>query len=213
MGGGLARARLHDLWPASPGDRTAASGFALMLARLAAGTDGMVVYLTEEQAERRWGALHGPGLVELGIDPARLILVRVPDLTELLRVAGDVVRSPAIAAAVVAPARPHPRLDLTATRRLTLFAERSGVTALMLGGMDPARPSASATRWLVAAAASQALEADAPGHPAFAVELVRQRGGPPVAAQRLEWRRDDARFAPLPGAVPAVAGGGDVAVA
>lgn len=211
LGGGLQRGRLHELWPASPDDRPAAAGFALLTAALAAGPSGTIVYIAEDAGERRGGALHGPGLRDLGLDPARLLLVRVPDAKALLRVAADVVRSPAVTAAVVAPAGAASLLDLTASRRLTLFAERSGVLALLLRVADPAQPSAAATRWQVAAAPSRPLEAEAPGHPAFLIDLVRQRGGPPADGLRLEWRRDRARFAPLSGDPPAVAGGGYVA--
>ena len=211
LGGGLQRGRLHEAWPAHPADHAAAAGFALLLASLAVRSSGTIVYLAEDGGERRGGALHGPGLRDLGLDPARLLIVRVPDAKTLLRAAADVVRSPAVTAAVMAPAGAGPLFDLTATRRLTLFAERSGVLALLLRVADPLQPSAAATRWRVAAAPSLPLEADAPGHPAFLVDLVRQRGGPPALAIRLEWQRDRARFAPIPGAPPALAGGGYVA--
>lgn len=210
LGGGLPSGRLHEVWPAGAGDACAALGFALALALCAAGPAGTVLWLTEDAAERRGGRLYGPGLAELGIDPARLLLVRVPDERALLRVGGDVVRSTAVAAAVLAPAGGARLLDLTASRRLTLFAERSGVTALLLRAADPAGPSAAATRWRVAALPSDPLEAGAPGHPAIAADLLRQRGGPPSAGWRLEWRRDEARFAPLSRDRAAVAGGGRV---
>lgn len=211
LGGGLARGRLHELWPETPHDGASALGFALMLADRIAGNAGTVLWITEDAAERRAGSLYGPGLAELGIDPARLLLVRVPDERALLRAAGDVARSPAVAALVVACAGRCPMLDLTASRRLTLFAEGSGATVLLLRIVDPAQPSAAATRWRVASLPSVILDADAPGHPAFRADLVRQRGGPPSLGWRMEWRRDERRFAPLPGDRAALAGGGQLA--
>jgi protein ImuA len=207
LGGGLARAHLHEVWPAQAADAVGASGFALMLARRAAAGSGPIVWLAEERSQRRQGPLYGPGLAELGLDPARLLFVQAPDDAALLRAAGDVVRSPAAGVLVIAPAAPA-TFDLTATRRLTLFAERSGVTAILLRPADPQSPSAAATRWRVAAAPSRALDANAPGAPALWVELLRQRGGRPAPPVRLEWDRDRGRFAPLSGAVPADAGGG-----
>lgn len=207
LDGGLARARLHEAWAATRADGPSATGFALMLALCAGGRDGNIVWIAEEPAERSCGPLYPPGLAELGADPARLLFVAAPDAKALLRAAGDVVRSPAAGTAVIAPAS-LTGFDLTATRRLTLFAERSGVTAILLRAADPHMPSAAVTRWQVAAAPSSALEANAPGLPAFTVELVRQRGGVPVPALRLEWDRERGRFAPLPGALPADAGGG-----
>lgn len=207
LGGGLAQARLHEIWPAKAEDAASAAGFALMLALRGRGS-GPILWITEDKGEQRCGPIYPPGLAELGIDPARILFVRAPDEKALLRAAGDVVRSPAAGVAVIAPAGSAPLLDLTATRRLTLFAERSGVTAILLRSADPSAPSAATTRWQVAASPSVALEANAPGHPAFAVDLLRQRGGAPSFGWRLEWDRDRTRFASLSRLAPADAGGG-----
>lgn len=212
LGGGLMRGRLHEVWPAGAADGASATAFALMLARRASGRDGPIVWIAEEKSERRQGPLYPPGLAELGIDPACLLFVCAPDAKALLRAAGDVTRSSAAGTAVIAPAGPAPLLDLTATRRLTLFAEHSGVTAILLRGADPRAPSAAATRWQVAGAPSIALEANAPGHPAFTLDLLRQRNGAPSPGWRLEWDRDRTRFAPLSRDLAADAGGGYLAV-
>ena len=137
-----------------------------------------------------------------------MLFVSVPDEKMLLKAAADVVRSPAAGTAVIAPSSRPRHLDLTATRRLMLFAERSGVTVLLLRGVSAETPSAAATRWRIAAAPSTPLEADAPGAPAFAADLVRRRGGAPSPGWRLEWDRDLAGFsaAPLSGAVADDAG-------
>jgi len=211
LGGGLARARLHEIWPAEAADGANATGFALMLAQRASAAGGPIIWIAEEKGEQKNGPLYPPGLVELGIDPARILFVRAPDEKALLRAAADVVRSPAAGITVIAPAGPAPLLDLTASRRLTLFAEASGTTAILLRVADPQAPSAATTRWRVAAATSQALDANAPGHPAFAVDLIRQRGGAPSSGWRLEWDRDRARFAPLSRDLAADAGGGYLA--
>ena len=204
LGGGLAAARLHELWPANAEDTPSAAGFALLLALKAAGAKGAIVWI-EQQA--RQGQLYPPGLAELGIDPARILFVNAPDEKALLRAAGDVVRSPAPAAAVIAPAGTARMLDLTAGRRLTLFAEASGTTAILLRTADPHAPSAATTRWQVAAAPSRALDANAPGPPAFTLDLLRQRGGAPSYGWQLEWDRDRARFTPLSRDLAADAGG------
>lgn len=213
LGGGLARGRLHEVAAAGEGDLASAAGFALMLALRAGGRGGNIVWIAEGRGERRSGYLHPPGVAELGADPAGLLFVTVPDEAALLRAAADVVRSPAAGIAVIAPWGPAACVDLTATRRLTLFAERSGVTAILLRGAPTPAPSAAATRWRIAAARSTPLDGDAPGHPAFTAELVRQRGGAPLAPLRLEWDRDAAAFhaPPLPGALSADAGGGFLA--
>jgi len=212
IGGGLARGRLHELFAAQPEDAGAAAGFATMLALLALPPGAPLLWLRQDEAERGAGRLHPPGLAEIGLDPSRLVLVVLPDPVALLRAAAEVVRCPQVGVAVIEPWRRPRALDLTASRRLAIAAEASGVTALMLRADAEPGPSAAQTRWSVTAAASTALEADAPGHPTFDLELLRRRGGPAGGRWRLEWDRERVRFREpaLPRAVPAVAAGGSL---
>ena len=191
LGGGLPRGRLHELF-ADMEDRAALGGVALMLAMRAG--EGPLLWLRQDEAVKAGGGLYGPGLAELGFDPARLIEVVAPDTAALLRAAGDAVRCPEVAALLIEPWKAARSLDLTASRRLAVAAERSGVTVLLLrAGADPA-PSAAYSRWRVRALASAALEAGAPGHPAIGLELLRHRGGLEGLAAGLEWNRDDQVF-------------------
>ncbi|WP_235785691.1 ImuA family protein [Sphingomonas sp. PR090111-T3T-6A] len=210
IGGGLARGRLHELFAQQPEDAGAVAGFATMLALLALPPGAPLLWLRQDEAERGAGRLHPPGLAEIGLDPSRLVLVVLPDPVALLRAAAEVVRCPQVGVAVIEPWRRPRALDLTASRRLAVAAEASGVTALMLRADAEPGPSAAQTRWSVAAAASAALEAGAPGHPTFDLELLRQRSGPAGGRWRLEWDRERVRFREpsLPRAVPAVAAGG-----
>lgn len=161
---------------------------------LARQLGGGIVWLREEQVERQGGALYAPGLAEIGIDPARLILGVLPDPLAVLRAAADVARCPEAGVAVIELWRKPRMLDLTASRRLVLSLESSGMTALMLRiAADPA-PSAAYTRWLVRAAPARPLEANAPGPPALEVELLRQRGGTAGGTWQLEWDREQAIF-------------------
>jgi protein ImuA len=205
LGGGIARARLHELFAAEPADTGAASGFAAMLAARLGG-DGPIVWLREEEAQRKT-RLHAPGLMALGLDPARVLLGIAADPLMLLRAASEIVRCDEVAVAVIELWRSPRTLDLTASRRLAVAAEGSGVTALMLRIDAAPAPSAAHTRWRVAAASSRPLEANAPGAPAFNLELIRQRGGAEGLRWRLEWDRDAHLFrdTPLPGAMVSVA--------
>jgi protein ImuA len=150
----------------------------------------------------------------LGIDPDSIIHVDAPDSIAALRAAADGVRSSAMAAVIIELAGKKPKgLDLTATRRLSLSAQKSGVLSLVLrSGSDPGNPlpTAAFSRWSVAAAPSLALEANAPGHSAFDITLLRHRSGLYGLSARLEWNRDEQIFreqqrAPDTGAVPALA--------
>src|SRR3546814_16400000 len=70
-----------------------------------------------------------------------------------------------------------PALNLTASRRLALAAEKSGVTALLVRADATPCPSAAQSRWEVQSLASAPLEANAPGGPAMEIELLRHRAG------------------------------------
>jgi protein ImuA len=72
-------------------------------------------------------------------------------------------------------------LDFTATRRLAVAAERSGVPAWLVRLGGSANLSGARMRWRVASAPSLANPFDprAPGAPAWDAELFRARGHPP----------------------------------
>src|SRR3546814_18103705 len=50
------------------------------------------------------------------------------------------------------------------------------------------------TRWAVRSAPSLPLEANAPGHPAMELELLRQRGRPADGVWHVEWDREQTIF-------------------
>lgn len=188
LGGGLPGGRLHEIF-ASAEDAGSGAGIAALLG-LRAGAGRPLLWLRMETAQRRAGRLHMAGLGDLGLDPAAMLLVLVPDEAALLHAAAESARCAGLGALLIEGWGQMRRLDLTASRRLMLAAEGSGVTVLLLRiAADPA-PSAADTRWRVAAAPSTALEADAPGAPAFELELMRRRAGPPAGPWRLEWDRD-----------------------
>jgi len=190
MGGGLARGRVQELFAGGGDDGPSAAGFAAMLALLAAGRETPILWLRTEESERCEGRIHAPGLVELGGDPDLLLLAVTPDTKALLRGAADAARCPGLKALVVECRGKCPALDLTASRRLALAAEQSGVTLFLLRLEAEPVPSAADTRWAVSAAPSQALEANAPGAPMFEIELLRRRAGPAGLRWQLEWNRD-----------------------
>jgi len=72
------------------------------------------------------------GLVELGGDANAMVLGLAPDAKVLLKGAADAARCAGLGALVVECWGKCPSLDLTASPRLSLAAEQSGVTLLML---------------------------------------------------------------------------------
>jgi protein ImuA len=214
LDGGLARGRVHELFAAEADDAASAAGFAAMLSmRVAANTP--ILWLRTDEAERRGGRFHAPGLAELGGDPDALVLGIAPDAKALLKGAADAARCAGLGALVVEFWGKCPALDLTASRRLALAAEQSGATLLMLRLEAEPSPSAADTRWAVSAAPSFALEANAPGPPQFEIQLLRRRAGPSGMRWRLEWDRDQTIFREpaLPGAVVPLPAGRPAAAA
>lgn len=214
LGGGLRADGLHEFQAAETADAAAALGFALLIARLRQGLDGRpLIWARQDDA---LGLPYGPGLVELGLDPDTVTLLLLADGKALLRAALDSVRDGGAAAVLLELHGKQPLLDLTATRRLALAGADSETMVLIARSVvhTASAPTGSAahTRWRIAAAPSRPLPADAPGFPAFALTLLRHRGGREGLALTLEWNRDTVSFREqpvqaLPGALPAVAAG------
>ena len=194
LNGGLARGRLHEVYAGAADDGASASGFAAMLASRACGAQDAVFWLRHERGEKLGGGLQASGLLELGLDPGRILFVMAPDVDSLLRAAVDAVRCGGLGAVVIEGWGKMPKLDLTASRRMKLAAERSGVTTILLRIDGEPVASAAETRWSVTSAPSSALEANAPGRPAFDIILLRRRAGPAGLTARLEWNRDELIF-------------------
>ncbi|WP_294233396.1 hypothetical protein [uncultured Sphingomonas sp.] len=192
----LVPAQLHEIHALLPEE--AASGAGLAVGCLLAARAWPVLWLRTEAAERQGGRLHGPGLLAMGLDPEELVVVVVADDAALLRAAADGARCPGLGSVVAEGWGAMRGLDLTASRRLMLAAEASGVLMILLRIGGQVVPSAAATRWSVAPAPSRAFAAEAPGPPAYDLELLRRRGGPAGARWRVEWNRDTQSFDPAP---------------
>jgi protein ImuA len=194
LAGGLARGVLHEVCADKAGDHAAASGFALMLAQRARA-DRPLLWVREDRAERLHGRLYAPGLVELGIDPDCVVQVIAPDTLAALRAAADALKVQALGAVVIEPHGAAKALDLTASRRLVLAAEKAGATAFVLRDAASGFASAAATRWQVASAPSVPLPGNAPGMASLALTLIRHRGGIVPFDMHVEWDRDQRSFA------------------
>lgn len=219
--GGLARAAVHEILAAGHDDAASAAGFALALAERAtlAGSDegfgrdlfgrpgtaerGAICWIAQDHLVREAGALHPPGLVGFGIDPARLTLVRVRDMADGLRAADEAARCRGLGAVVLAMRGDGPAgrigasrigggprdWDLTASRRLALAASASGVTLFVVRVAAGAVASAASSRWQVRSAPSRPAPANAPGNPAFRVALLRHASRGMGSEWSVEWNR------------------------
>lgn len=196
--GGLATGRVHEFFAADALDATSAVAFAALMALRTPGK-APLVWLRTADAGRRGGHIYAPGIAELGGDPDRLLLIEAPDPKLLLACANDAIRCAGSAAVIVESWGKFAALDLTAGRRLALGARDAGTTLLMLRLNATPAPSVAETRWTVAAAPSRELEAQAPGAPAFALELLRWRSGAAGGRWQMEWHHDEHGFGPNAG--------------
>jgi protein ImuA len=213
LSGGLAYGCIHEVYAADGDDMSAAAAFVLAMASGMAPPDRSILWL---RSRRTTGlTVQASGWAELGGAPQQGLLAVVPDSKTLLRAAVDALRCPALGAVIAEDWGRMRELDLTASRRLVLAAERSGVPLFLLRADAEPSPSAAQTRWQVASAASQALPGNAPGAPCFDIDLLRQKSGPCGLSWRLEWNRDQCQFrdtalsgavVPLPAQQPAAAG-------
>lgn len=187
LGGGLVRGRLHELFAAGVDDGPSAAGFATMLA---VRFGGELIWLRQDRAEKRSGRLYAHGLSELGLDPAKVIMVLVDQPLHLLRAAADTIACSGNGTVIVELWQNPRELDLTASRRLAMAAADAGVALLMLRIDAEPQPSAAWTRWRIAAAPSVPFEAHAPGLPTLTLELTRHRQGPQNRRWDVVWDRD-----------------------
>ena len=209
--GGLARSALHEI-----ADRSvdgAGLGFAsALLVRLLRtraaeeDTESSVLWCVHTHQENETGALYGPGLAAFGLDPSRLIFVRVKRAADVLWVMREGLSCHNIAAVVGEGAA----ADLNDSRRLQLAAEANGTTAFLLRPNTlKAAPSAALTRWSVGAAPSGPVFADPSipvddssaralgfGPTRWHLHLERCRGGVPKE-WLVEWRPETGLFAPI----------------
>jgi protein ImuA len=136
------------------------------------------------------------GFSELGLDPRLVVTVRATDLDCALRSAADALACDALGVVVLELWGEARAFDLVASRKLTLAARMSGVTALLLrGGAEPI-PSSAETRWIVRSAHSPPAttwQASPWGAPVLETKLVRNRHGP-TGQWIMEWKCDECLF-------------------
>jgi len=177
--GGLAIGALHEAAGTGP-DTEHAAAAALFAAGALARLRGPVLWaLTRDD-------LFAPALAGVGLHPDRLILAEAGK--QVLSVMEEGLRHRGLAGVV---GELDGRLTLTASRRLQLAAEASGVTAIVLRRArrhdDPAlaEPNAAVTRWRLTALPSAPPLPRAPdvpglGRARWRLELLRCRGGGPA---------------------------------
>ncbi len=132
-----------------------------------------VLWVQERMAIHESGRIHPPGL---GLGD--LIHVEARDARAALWAMEEGLRCAALSCVIGELWGDPAALDFTATRRLAVAAERSGVAAFLIRLGGHATLSGARMRWRIASQASLAHPFDprAPGAPAWDAELFRARG-------------------------------------
>jgi protein ImuA len=196
--GGLALGAMHEVFADAGRQSAAATGFVAALAGRVSATQlphRPLVWIRQDFTELESGAVSTCGLVELGLDPRPLVTVRAADVDHALRTAADALACDAVGAVVLEVWGDARQFDLTASRKLTLAAQASGATCLLLRMAAEPQPSTAETRWIVRAAHSPPPSSpwSAWGAPLFDAQLVRNRHGP-VGRWIMEWKCDECLF-------------------
>jgi len=205
LGGGLPCAALHEV-SSHAVNLGSAAGFALILAALAREPGKETLWVTTDFGSLETGDLYGPGLDQLGLDTARLLIVRVKRPVDALFAMEEALKCRALAT-VVGELAEAP--DLTASRRLSLAARDGGALGLLLCHKLSDAPSVARTRWRIAPAPSQPDEFGGLGATAFSLSLTRNRRGP-CGTWTLAWDHHEHAFSTLSrGVAEAAADGPD----
>jgi protein ImuA len=181
---GLLSHGLHELVSERPVDHAAALAFALAGAAWAAQTVGKpLLFLSFASEAQERGALHGAGLARLGIDPACMMTCAVAHEKDLLWAAEEGASCAALGAIVLTLASREKLYGFTASRRLKLRQEQSGVPVFVVR-QQAGDATAATARWRIASASSEGervIGASMPllGAPRFHVRLERYAGLPP----------------------------------
>ena len=181
---GLQTGSLHEFMIGRYGDYAAMLGFGLgVVARIANRRPGHVLWVTSTHHRFAEGTLY-PGILPFfGIEPDRIIHVSVPKPQAMLWVMDDALAHPSLA--VVAGILPQNgrAYDFTASRRFSMRAAKSGVTALMFADQPHfGMATAAETRWAVSTKTSTPVfyrghPTPGLGGPCWAVHLAKSRKG------------------------------------
>jgi protein ImuA len=190
--GGLALGAVHEVFCEGHQSAVATGFVAGLVGRLSARRP--LVWVRQDFSEIEAGALSMSGLAELGLDPRCVVSVRAADVESALRTAADALACDALGAVVLEVWGGARQLDLVASRKLTLAAQASRVTGLLLRVAAEPQPSTAETRWIVRAAHSPPAAAwNAWGAPVFDAHLVRNRHGL-LGRWIMEWKCDECLF-------------------
>jgi protein ImuA len=143
--GGLASDAVHEIAPGTEADLPAAFGFLVSLFARTPGHAPLLLVLSFRKLAR-CGTLHGNGLMDLGLDPARLTLVDTSNEAEALWATEEAVRARGPAAVASAFGG---KLDLKASQRFSHATREASVPLFILRPENMPPIATASTRWRI----------------------------------------------------------------
>ena len=191
LGHGLAPHALHEINPLAYKDCWAALSFALALASLRARFDQRpLLWCSSRASKSEFGGLYGQGLQRFNLDPTRFILIETKNDNETAFVLEEALKSARLCAVIGLMAAP----GLTASRRLSLMANKGQTPALLVTKPEDIGIKNATTRWQVASLRADQSLFTSPSLPqrvlpqlAWQVALTRNRQGPADKKWHLEF--------------------------
>lgn len=169
---GLPLGCLHEA--GSDGSLAGAAALTAFAAAIA-GRLGMVLWCSQ-RTDAHGAGFYAPGLEQVGLAPSRLLAATAAADADVLAVMEEGLRHPVLDCVV----GEVERLNLTASRRLHLAAEKSGVTAFILRTpcrRGQAAPITAASRWRITVMPSSPHAIPEAGRARWRLELLRSRSG------------------------------------
>jgi protein ImuA len=192
----LKRGGLHQIRAETYRDHPAALGFALAAIAEAAAARrrdrDLVLWCLTAGAAREWGRPYGPGLLASGLDPALFLIVEARNAETAAWALEEGLKSGALIAALAATEIKTP----LAARRLSLAAQASRTSCLLLSSYRETVLPGSITSWRIAArrSAFARFDKDAPGDPSWQLTLERCRNAAPGKSFIVEFSHESFRF-------------------
>mgnify|MGYP001827685985 CR=1 FL=1 len=167
---------LTDMLIPTPSDPSA-TGF--LLASLS-NVSGPVLWVQDHMSRRENGCLYTLGFKGLHIHNS-ILQVHVSHTRDVLWAMEEGAACAGLSAVVGEIHGAPAALDFTATKRLAMRADASGVPVFLLRGGDPGVLSAARERWRIMSLPSQLHlhDVNSPGNPQWDVDLFRTRGRMP----------------------------------
>ena len=167
---------LHIFGAENARDFGLVAGFSLAVLSRLRIQNKTIVWVTQSLAGMEGGRLHGCGIQEMAMRPSDFIWVDAKRSADVLWAIEECLASKAVAA-VVGEVLDDGAIELTATRRIALRSERSGVPAYIVTARSSAGVATAArTRWSIGPLPSRTQTLL--GAPSWSLKLIKNRSGP-----------------------------------